>query len=81
MSCINRREFLKNSFRFSLAGGLVAIGFSLGGRKSGYDNLSEICKKPSPCQNCGRFNGCTLPRALAEMQMQKSASDSLYIPK
>jgi hypothetical protein len=81
MSHLNRRDFIRKFFRFGLAGGIVVIGYNLGTRSSDTDSTSGICSKPSPCQQCGQFNGCTQPRALAEIKKTEIKSDSLHIAK
>ena len=81
MSDIKRREFLKTVSRFGLAGGLVVVGIKLGTRSADSESGTESCTKPSPCQQCGQFGGCTQPKALAEIKKTEIKSDSLHIAK
>lgn len=78
---INRRDFLKNIFRFGVAGGLVALGFTLSSQSSESEPGAVECNRPNPCQQCNQFRGCTLPRALASLKRTEILPDSLKIKK
>jgi hypothetical protein len=58
----SRREFFKTCLRFGVGGGLIFGGIALGLREKSNDGQSNLCQFSSPCQGCGQFNGCTLPK-------------------
>jgi len=62
----NRREFIKTCLRFGIGGGLLLAGIALGRRKKTSSNESDFCQLRSPCQNCSKYSGCTLPKAHLE---------------
>jgi len=66
----NRREFIKTCFRFGIGGGLVFAGVVLGSRKKTGNNESDLCQLRSPCQNCSKYSGCTLPKAYIERKVK-----------
>ena len=58
----NRREFFKDSLRYSILGGFVLLGLAFGLRKpaspGGLSSLSQ-----SPCSDCSNLRGCRKPSA------------------
>ncbi len=78
---INRRDFLRNIFRFGIAGGLVTLGITLSSQSSESETGAVECTKPNPCQQCNQFQGCTQPKALASLKRSEILSDSLKIKK
>jgi hypothetical protein len=54
-----RRRFLKNSVRWVLLGGALALADMLVTRKG------ESAPCVSPCSQCGVFGRCSLPKAQA----------------
>ncbi len=81
MSETNRRDFIRNILRIGMAGGLITTGIMLGSGPENPDSDTNGCRKPSPCQKCNRFRGCTQPRALATVREFKSVSDTLQIKR
>lgn len=77
MSDINRRDFIRNIFRFSVAGGLVTLGITLSSESSGPDDTPGACTKSIHCWQCNQSRGCTLPKALAELKRADTVADSL----
>lgn len=60
----NRREWLTGAIRYGALSGLVIVSGSLATRRSG-----RSCPGLSiPCQTCGRWSACELPRARAERE-------------
>jgi hypothetical protein len=56
----NRREFIKTCLRFGVGGGLLFGGIALGLKSKTDEN--GLCQFTSPCQGCGQYNGCNLPK-------------------
>jgi hypothetical protein len=61
----SRREFIKTCLRFGVGGGLILGGVALGLREKSDNSQGDLCQFSSPCQGCGQFNGCTLPKRQA----------------
>ena len=60
----NRREFMRDGFRYALLTGLAVVSATLfkrsGGRLSG-----QTCINQGICRGCTAFTNCGLPQALS----------------
>lgn len=55
-----RREFLGRTLRGAALAAIAATGAVLGARAV---HDPGACVKANPCQDCGAFSGCGLPKA------------------
>lgn len=68
----NRREFIKNLGRLSMAGGLLGTAAHLSQREPAVDKSLHICINQGICSGCKAFEGCGLPQALSAKTAQNT---------
>ena len=61
---MKRRDFLKTGARSLILGGLALTGAVLGLRSRSADPGAPSCPAGLSCRSCGRFDGCSEPRAV-----------------
>jgi hypothetical protein len=66
----NRREFMRDGFRYALLTGLAAVSVSLF-KRSGGKLSGQTCINQGICSNCTAFTGCGLPQALSAKQTKR----------
>lgn len=66
----NRRDFMRDGFRYAVLTGLAAVSATLlhrsGGKLSG-----QTCRNQGICSNCSVLAGCGLPQALSAKRTKR----------
>ena len=66
----NRREFIRDGFRYALLTGFAAVSTTLF-KRSGGQLSGQTCINRGICSNCTAFTGCGLPQALSAKQTKR----------
>ena len=68
----SRRQFLRDGLRFTMLGGLAAVGGELAGRQAGLP-AGQVCISSGICRGCAVFEDCGLPRALSAKEARNNS--------
>jgi hypothetical protein len=66
----NRREFMRDGFRYAVLTGLAAVSATLF-KRSGGKLSGQTCINQGICRNCTAYTRCGLPQALSARQAKR----------
>jgi hypothetical protein len=69
----NRREFMRDGFRYALLTGLAAVSATLF-QRSGGQLSGQTCSNRGICSSCTAFTNCGLPQALSAKEFRSPDS-------
>lgn len=70
-----RRKFLGASARFAVVGGIIAFVLAQEQKRRRLEN-DPACVRLNPCEECGKFQLCALPKAKDARSSQRLSSSA-----